>query len=315
MKILSLSGFVPEQICDTVRFKGYVGDRNISHYCGYANDFISQVINDDSVDGAVFPKSCDSSRVISSYIEDSKKFFFQLNVPARADEFAIEFFAKEIEVYKSAIEKNYGIAISRNEIVSRIDKINKRNSVIGTYYDDIEKYSYGDYLRMIHDVMTQPLINIDLDFNIRDVSNEGKRVFVIGSYLCNENIAEKMEEVGFNIVGDNLPESGRIANSIIADTDNDIYKAIAQNILARRLSPTQNNFSLLIDSDFEEIKAKKAEAVIFITQKYCEPYDYLYSLYKKKLDEKGIPSLKISLTDSQDDRKTDLMLEAFAGVL
>ena len=33
MNILALSGFVPEQICDTVRFTRYTGDRNITHYC------------------------------------------------------------------------------------------------------------------------------------------------------------------------------------------------------------------------------------------------------------------------------------------
>ena len=77
MKILSLSGFVPEQICDTVRFTQYEGERTISHYCGYASDFISQVMNDASIDGAVFPKSCDSTRVISSYLAECGKFLYQ----------------------------------------------------------------------------------------------------------------------------------------------------------------------------------------------------------------------------------------------
>ncbi len=315
MNILSLSGFVPEQICDTIRFTGYAGERNISHYCGYANDYISQVINDDTVDGAVFPRSCDSSRVISSYIEESHKFLFQLNVPARTDEIAIEFFAKEIEAYKNAVEEYYGTTIGLDEITARIDKVNKRNSVIAAYYNNLEKYSYGDYLRAVHASMTQALMDADLDFNIKEISNKGKRVFVIGSYLCNENVVDKIEKAGFNIVGDNIPESGRIASGNIADVGEDVYKVIAKEILARRLSPTQNNFSALINRDFEEIKAKKAEAVIFITQKYCEPYDYLYSSYKKKLDAAGISTLKIGLTDSQDSRKTDLLVEAFAGTL
>ena len=73
MRILSLSGFVPEQICDVVRFTQYEGDYKISHYCGYVSDYISQVLNDASIDGAVFPKSCDSSRVISSYLSNKSE--------------------------------------------------------------------------------------------------------------------------------------------------------------------------------------------------------------------------------------------------
>ena len=44
MKLLAISGFVPEQICDVVRFTQYGGERNIAHYCGYASDFVSQAV-------------------------------------------------------------------------------------------------------------------------------------------------------------------------------------------------------------------------------------------------------------------------------
>lgn len=82
MKILAMSGFVPEEICDTMRFTQYSGNRNISHYCGYASDFIDQALQDSNVDGVVFPKTCDSTRIIKSYLEEAKKFVYQLNVPS-----------------------------------------------------------------------------------------------------------------------------------------------------------------------------------------------------------------------------------------
>ena len=41
MRILALSGFVPEHICDVVRFTGFDGEYNIAQYCGYAADYIS----------------------------------------------------------------------------------------------------------------------------------------------------------------------------------------------------------------------------------------------------------------------------------
>lgn len=31
MKLLSMSGFVPEQICDIIRFTKYKGERSITH--------------------------------------------------------------------------------------------------------------------------------------------------------------------------------------------------------------------------------------------------------------------------------------------
>ena len=109
MKLLAISGFVPEQICDVVRFTQYGGERNIAHYCGYASDFVSQVINDSNISGAVFPKSCDSCRIIDSYLENSEKFRFQIAVPARQDEFAVEYLAAEYNRYKNAIEQYFEV--------------------------------------------------------------------------------------------------------------------------------------------------------------------------------------------------------------
>ena len=67
--------------------------------------------------------------------------------------------------------------------------------------------------------------------------------------------------------------------------------------------------------DLKEIKQKEVEGVIYITQKYCESYDYMFSIYKKMLDENGIPVLRVILTDSTDNRKTEAILEAFADSL
>ena len=111
MKILALSGFVPEPICDTIRFTRYTGDRNISHYCGYASDFISQVLNDPAVDGAVFPKSCDSTRILPSYLAGTGKFCYQLAVPSRRTPEAVRYFADQIRAYQAAVEAHYGIRI------------------------------------------------------------------------------------------------------------------------------------------------------------------------------------------------------------
>ena len=63
------------------------------------------------------------------------------------------------------------------------------------------------------------------------------------------------------------------------------------------------------------INEKDIKGVIFVTQKYCEPYDYLFSVYKKTLDEKGIPNIKINLSDTEGVGKIELVMESFADIL
>lgn len=314
MKLLAISGFIPEHICEVVRFTKYTGERNISHYCGYASDFVSQVINDISVDGAVFPKSCDSTRIISSYLSGSGKFTYQIHVPARSDSAAINFFAASIERYKLAVEQYFKISLQ--DIEDRCRALNQRNRELRNVYRSIEDLSFADYLDSVHEMLNSPL---NEQKTINPVSRKnagGHRVFLVGSYLSNLSIVKKIEDVGMSIVGDTLPESGRMLSRADVELNQDnVYYAIAKSILSQRLSPTQNDFQDMIKNDILEMKSKNVKAVIFVTQKYCEPYDYLFSVYKKILDEMGILSLQIQLINSEDERKAELSIASFADIL
>lgn len=313
MKILSMSGFVPEQICDTVRFTGFDGSERLSHYCGYAADFISQVREDASIDGAVFPKSCDSSRSIGSYIKDTGKFIYSIPVPAVRNEASVAYFAEIIKDYKSKIEQHYGVSISDDEIRARDEVISERNMKIALVNGHLKDFSYASYIREVHASLNSPY-----DFSESRISagSEGKPVLLVGSFLAAAELAESIEKAGLSVVADNLPESGRLCMPVKAGIpQDDIYTKIASEILSRRTSPTQNMFDVIIGFDLDEIEYTGCKGVIFATQKYCEPYDYLFSVYKKALDGQGIPVLQLQLSDSTDGSAHAAALEAFADII
>ena len=314
MKILSLSGFVPEQICDIVRFTQYDGSHTISHYCGYAADFISQVMEDETIDGAVFPKSCDSSRVLSSYLMESGKFLYQIPVPSSSDRAAVSYMATSIRQYQKAIEDFYKISIK--DIEKRVERINERNASLKEQYGKLgEGVIYSRYLREIHNLLKTPLLEQQISNIEARKKGDGKRIYLIGSFLSNCRVLESIEKSGMCIVGDNFPESKRLVFAPEVSAMGDIYENIAVSMLHTQLSPTQNRFSELIVNDLAEIKKKDVEGVIYISQKYCEPYDYLYYIYRKRLDEMNIPILKITMSDSTDNKKLDFELEAFCDLM
>lgn len=313
MKILSMSGFVPEQVCDTVRFTQYAGDRNIAHYCGYVSDFISRVLRDECIDGAVYPKSCDSTRIMPSYLSDSGKFLHQIGVPSYNATGSVEYFANEIKRYKAAVEAYYGISL--NDIKERAELVNNRNTSIRETYDNLVGVSFSHYLKTIHNMLELPLGDQKWNFQGKSMNSLGKKVFVVGSFLPNLSILDVIENSGLSIVGDTFPESGRLVSRKPVDVSLDLYKEIAQSILTTRLSPTQNAFKKIITDDFEEIRKKDARGIIFITQKYCEPYDYLYSIYKAEAEQRKIPTIQITMDNTQDDGKVALLIEAFADTI
>ena len=312
MKILSMSGFVPEAICDTVRFNGFKGDAGYSHYCTYASDYISQVLSDDTIDGAVFPKTCDSSRSISSYIGESGKFVYPLAVPVVRSEDAISYYAYVIRDYKTAVEAHYGISISEDEIYDRFRMVEARNASINSLYESLaDGLSYSSYLNAIHEIFTKPLAEQKIETSGQSA---GIPVFLLGSYMTNAGIVDSAEKNGLRIIGDDLPESNRIAKRAFPVVD-DIYQLVALQVLSSRTSPTQNSYSDRIKETMEEIGKKGCRGVLVVTQRFCEPYDYYYSVLKKALDDAGIPSLKLELDGSLDQNLHKAELGAFASML
>ena len=73
-------------------------------------------------------------------------------------------------------------------------------------------------------------------------------------------------------------------------------------------------FARILKEDRDELLQKQVRGVIFLTQKYCEPYDYLFPAYKRMLDEMGIPVLRVTETGS-DAENAALTIETFAELL
>lgn len=315
MKILSLSGFIPEQICDTVRFTQYRGTGTISHYCGYAADYIAQVLEDESIDGAVYPRSCDSCRTMSSYLSGSGKFTHQLKIPPRRDALAVDYLAAGIERYKLAVEGHYGVRLE--DIAERVHLIDQRNKSLAKLYETISHLSYGDYLEAIHTMLEQPLREQAVPSSLPGRIATNKRVYLVGSFLSNTKVATAIENAGMTIVGDNLPESKRrfLLPPVEVTVGGNIYVDIAGSLLSGEMSPTQNDFRQILENDLAEIRQKDVRGVIFVTQTFCEAYDYLFSVYKKMLDDNRLPVLRITQSNSADNRKEEFAIDAFADIL
>lgn len=313
MRILSFSGFIPEQICDTVRFIRYPGKQNISHYCGYAADFISQVLEDPEIDGAVFPRSCDSSRAMVSYLGDCGKFAHQLHVPARQDAPAAQYLAAEIQRYQKAVEAHYGVTLS--DIPERAVLVNERNRGLSKLYDELPGISFSAYLDMLHKLLQTPLREQIVADNLPAKPGAGKRVYLVGSLLSSSAAAAAIEKAGLVVAGDRLTESKRLFSAPLVPAGGDVYKNIANSILGNKVSPTQSNFDAILREDMEEIRAKQLQGVLFVTQKFCEPYDYLFTAYQRMLEEQEIPVLRLVLSDSMDERAFEASLEAFADMI
>lgn len=314
MNILSLSNLVPEQICDTRRFFGYEKRKRISHYCQYAADFISRALDDPDIDGAVFPRTCDSCRTLGAYLESSGKFLYSLSLPVRRDEGGTAYLTESLRRYKEAVEEHYKAKL--NDIPERAELVNARNRALKRLYERLPELSYGAYLEKIHALLQKPLREQSVPEDLpKAPCRDGPKVFVVGSTQPGAEPVRTIEEAGMNIVGDRLPESRRLIFAPEVTLSGDIFRSIAESLLSSYTSPTQDAFSRIVEEDREELLRTGARGVIFLTQKYCEPYDYLYPAYSSMAESLGVKCLRVASSGGEAAAGAALAIETFAGLL
>jgi benzoyl-CoA reductase/2-hydroxyglutaryl-CoA dehydratase subunit BcrC/BadD/HgdB len=303
-KILYLSNYIPEEIVDVYRFNTYLPAMKLDNYCTMVLNYMSQIICDDTVDGALIPNTCDSVRVARDILKtQTRKFVFQLKHPLKLSINSIIYYATQIKKFKEAFEKHFEVKITEDEILHRIKLIREKMQFLRRRYEYLAPFSYYEYLKALNQSHRSPLEDWRKILDIKFSTIKGpKKVFLIGPYLTDLSIVQMIEKYEGNIVGDDLSNSKRyfFSEDFLPHMDTgDLYESIAIQNLSRFPSPTSNRFNYIIVKDIDEIVRKGVKGVFFLYQKFCEPHQYIYPLLREGLEEKGISTFLLQLENKE----------------
>jgi benzoyl-CoA reductase/2-hydroxyglutaryl-CoA dehydratase subunit BcrC/BadD/HgdB len=147
-------------------------------------------------------------------------------------------------------------------------------------------------------------------------STAGKRIFLSGG-VCNlPDVYGIIEAAGGAVVGDDLCTGSRGLTGLV-DTGGDPIDAIAGRYARRAICPAKHAGITSRGEDLVRLaKASRAQGVIILFLKFCDPHAFDYPYLKSMLDAEGIPSLLVELeeqTASQGQFRT--RCEAFMEML
>lgn len=126
------------------------------------------------------------------------------------------------------------------------------------------------------------------------------RVVLAGSF-CEQpplELIESLEQAGCYIVDDDFLQGWRTQRHPIA-LDGDPFLALAKAYIddSVHLSPKHDLRKPRASGLIESAKANRADAVIFLGAKFCEPGLFDYALYRKALEDSGIPHLMLEFEE------------------
>jgi len=118
-----------------------------------------------------------------------------------------------------------------------------------------------------------------------------KRLVVSGGICDHPEIYDLIEKSGATVVWDDLCTGSRFFEGLISEIGEPI-KAIAARYSTRVICPAKHSSLTGRGDNLVNIaKEHKANGVIFILLKFCDPHAFDYPFMKKMLDDVGIPSM------------------------
>ena len=268
----------------------------------------------DFLDGLVIPHACDS--ICRTY--DIWKYTLGLpyshfiNMPHGTDDSSLEFFKAVLSTFRKSLETFAGKEISDNNLAQAVKTYNENRARVRKLYElrksDPPLISGTELTKVLIAGMS---ITVDesislLDMVIAEVKQrvgvaeaKSPRVMVVGAEIHDAAFIQLVEDIGANVVADDLCPGARENLSFVDITDDPIA-GIAERYLrkincARTYFEQTGTYPEYLEARFghigRSIKDFKVGGVILYIYKYCDPFGFEVPAMKSYIESLGTPVL------------------------
>ena len=291
-------------------------DTHIQAYaCSLVRGALEESLNNelDFLDGVVFPHTCDSIQRLSDIwrMNITSGFHLDLVMPVKLNtDSAREYMIDVIIRFKKDLEMKTGREITDESLKSAIDTCNKIRKTMQKIYlvrqqnpgaiggEDMHALVKAGMIMDRHEFLSRiEKIAGDLENGVsRDVAPVKK--IVLSGGLCNmPDVYGIIEKSGGYVVSDDLCTGNRFFEGLIEQID-DPLKAIALRYANRNVCPAKHSGIRSRGENLVKLaKESKADGVLYLFLKFCDPHGFDYPYLKKMLEENGIPCLLYEMED------------------
>ena len=316
-------GYVPEEMIDAagiipVRILGSLekvtlADTHLQSFiCAFARSCLDQGLKGtyDYLDGIVASKTCDIMRNMPSIWSRNIDIPFTayIGAPAKRTEAARQCLIEEFQILRSKLEEFMGKKIDDESINESIEVYNQSRSMLRDLYElrnqENSPLSGSDFYQVVKAGFVLPkreynemLSALKSDLSSASSSNgNGVRLLVSGSTFEDVNVLKMIEEVGGEIVSDDLCVGSRYFWDLV-EPGPDPIKALADRYQMRVTCPCKHPSEERLERILEDVKKNKVQGVISIVQKFCDTHLFEYPFMKDTLEKNDIPFLYLETED------------------
>ncbi len=341
-ELIHAAGMLPIRILGDRRKLLYTEAHMPSFGCSFVRSALELGLDGtlDYLDGVIFSHTCDSNRVLSDIWRQifNNQFVANIIFPVKLNNpHSYQFLLKEIKSFKSKLEEYLGISIKRDKLWESIQIYEKNRELLKAVYlwrgENQGILRGSDILNIVissmvipkeeHNKLLEELISNLKQNKVSPRETEAlARVVLTGNICAFPDIINVIEDSNALVVDDNLCTGSRYfldGANYVQDfhRGGDPLAYIARKYLGKSPCPTK------YDSEFSReqalldmVEKSKADGVVFLLLRSCDPYSFDYPLLKKALDKQGYPSLVIEYDQQTASfQQVQTRVEAFVEIV
>jgi len=286
----------------------------------------------DFLDGTVFPHTCDSIQRLSDIwrLNAGLSLHLDLVLPVKLNtKSAEDYMQAVIKKFHRDLEAGLGVEITPQKLSKAIETFNQIRTGLQRLYE-IRRDRCGTMnSRDLHAIVKASMVMdrnelaeglsavVDL-LQTRDPETDTsqKRLVLTGGICSMPEIYQPIEDAGGTVVWDDFCTGSRYFEGTI-DPQGNLLTSIGRRYFNRIICPAKHRdcFSRG-DSLLKMVENTRAQGVIFVILKFCDPHAFDFPYIKALLDRAGIRSMLLEIEDQQiSEEQLRTRLEAFIELL
>ncbi|MEA1966893.1 MAG: 2-hydroxyacyl-CoA dehydratase family protein [Thermodesulfobacteriota bacterium] len=317
-ELIYAAGFHPMRLFSS-RAEIFHADNHLQSYCcslvrGVLEESLAGKF--DFLYGAVFPHTCDSIQRLSDIwrLNTGYEFFADVVMPVKLNtKSSHDYMAMVLEKFKKDLEKAVGRDITDRDLNDSILKFNKIRAYLKKLYDlrsdnpgiingsDMHAIVKGSMI-MDRDEVLELLAVITAKLETCDTAavqsaSSSPRIVITGSLCDSPDIYKIIEQAGGVVVGDDLCTGQRWFDGQVPFVDDPI-QALTLRYVQRIVCPAKHSSNNARGENIVKLaKEKRADGVIFMLLKFCDPHAFDYPCLKEFLDRAKIKNILLEMDD------------------
>ena len=301
------------------------GDRlDIQHADSRFGSFICSIIKTtmemamtghlEPFDGLLFSSICDSARNLCFVVKRNypQMYVDFLHLPHSTSDSSVEFLEQEYRRIITELERLGGARVQPAALRQSIALYNIQRGLVRQLYElraqsphllrAWESYVLirsGNFMPVEEhiEILKQALEHLPARAGKK---RDAIRVVIEGAF-CEQpplELIRLLENAGCDVVEDDLAIAQRWFTEDVP-LAGDPVRALAESYVHRSVysSVRHDFYKPRWEGLAEKVRSKRAEAVIFLIAKFCEPAYFDFVLFKKKIDEMGLPHLLLEFEE------------------